>query len=468
MAYFPHAYQKMMVAKPTSAFITGAGTTSALLTAGQIALVDYSTNQSVLLSASTTHKTMAYLAQGSYYSDDNLGPFHGGYKESVKSKGINPKYVSAFYVTEPAAAVANVIGVHASTCNITCDTTYRLRVDVKGSPALRFLTHNAYLTVDGYSGCCNATDDNVDPNVVMLQWRDQINNSPIISKFITAALYNNATDATLTAAATATDTITVADTTDIVVGQLAVAPGIPGNTTVKAKTSTTIQLQGPADISISLTNGTVVEFYDLVGDADDYVPVTSSTNTVDSYLILTGAYVDTKFGNASFSPKDFFELQPVQIYTSFVESNGDTCAVSCFTSSEMTQAYQGKGYGETLVRELILDKAYRQEPWQQDPRMREVLKDTVLSYIDGNGSVVNGELNRSSKYYVYHILHSVPRKSNPTGTMDNDQYLVKVVTPSRNASFEVGFLKFLNNGGNYDCGTAGTATIGSTGITVQK
>ena len=109
-----------------------------------------------------------------------------------------------------------------------------------------------------------------------------------------------------------------------------------------------------------------------------------------------------------------------------------------------------------MIRELILSKRYAQEHWNNDPRMREVLNDQTFT-----------ELSRSSSYYVYHILHSVPRKSNPSGTMDNDQYLIKVITPARNADFEVGFLKLLNTAGNYDCGTAGTASIGSTGITVQ-
>jgi len=35
-----------------------------------------------------------------------------------------------------------------------CGETYNLRLDVKGSPALRFLDHNAYFTTDAYTGCC--------------------------------------------------------------------------------------------------------------------------------------------------------------------------------------------------------------------------------------------------------------------------------------------------------------------------
>jgi hypothetical protein len=70
--------------------------------------------------------------------------------------------------------------------------------------------------------------------------------------------------------------------------------------------------------------------------------------------------------------------------------------------------------------------------------MREVLKDTTLT-----------ELSRTSSYFVYHILHSVPRKSNPSSTMDSDQYLVKVVVNSRNANFETFMNTLLTSSGNH-------------------
>ena len=155
-------------------------------------------------------------------------------------------------------------------------------------------------------------------------------------------------------------------------------------------------------------------------------------------LKLTGAYVDTKFGNCSFDPKDHFEIEPVYIYASAVDSTGDPCSESCFFVTEVTQAYQGKGYGETLVRELILAKRYQQEPWTQDVRLREVLDDTTLT-----------ELSRNSKYFAYHILHSVPRKSNPTGMMDADQYLVKIVVDARDAAFESYLDTLLLSSGNH-------------------
>lgn len=377
MAYFPHAFQKVLVG--TDGFSTKDGQNTLALVAGEIGVVSAQDNLIQDIAVAPTYATtpLIYLAQGSFHANDKIGPFHGGYKETVKSKGINPKYVSAFYVTEPANAVNHVITVGAAApCDVTCNTTYRLRVDVKGSAALRFLTHNAYKTVDAFTGCCegDVAGTLVDSAIVYEAWAAAIAADPIIGKFISASLlYTDNSGAS------------------------------PVVTTTKPANWGTIAL------------------------GDKWVQ-----------LKLTGAYVDTKFGNCSFDPKDHFEIEPVYIYASAVDSTGDPCSESCFFVAEVTQAYQGKGYGETLVRELILAKRYQQEPWTQDVRLREVLDDTTLT-----------ELSRNSKYYAYHILHSVPRKSNPTGMMDADQYLVKVVVDARDAAFEAYFDTLLLSSGNH-------------------
>ena len=64
------------------------------------------------------------------------------------------------------------VGHYQEGCGITteccktflCGETYSLRVDVKGSPAMRFLNHNAYATVDAYTGCC--PDNIITPSTV--------------------------------------------------------------------------------------------------------------------------------------------------------------------------------------------------------------------------------------------------------------------------------------------------------------
>jgi hypothetical protein len=110
MAYFPHAFKKMLVATgndgapvpvqepfPDSTTSSGVPATTLALNAGQIAVVDANTNLPVDLNAAPAYGAGAgqlaqvYLAQGSFYVNDKIGPFHGGYQETVKSKGVDTK-----------------------------------------------------------------------------------------------------------------------------------------------------------------------------------------------------------------------------------------------------------------------------------------------------------------------------------------------------------------------------------------
>jgi hypothetical protein len=539
MAYFPHAYQKALVA---NSLLATAGTASSALTAGQLALINSTTNLSVVLSGSTSYinTPQAYLAQGSFHTVDKLGPFHGGYKESVKSKGINPKYISSFTLSEPLAPVQDIkqVAIVNTTTggafnavitgsDIACNSTYRLRLDIKGSPTLRFLTHNAYFTLDAYSGCCSATNALIDPNVVLLGWLDQINNHPWLSNFVAAKVWNrndatvattgvNAGTAVITSANVVTTpavgsrilikpTLATASTATFVgnvmtvvgapasglftVGQTITASGtlattfqivglgtglgaagtyIINKSVGTVSTAATITTSSPilayvrtgstttaiavdAASAIGTSTGTAVPNFTLAAATPikiyssittlGYTPLTvaASVDAVDSFVELTGAYVDTTFGDCSFSPRDHVEYQPVEIYSSIVDNAGLPCVSAPFVETEPQESLQGRGFGETLMRELILAKRYQQEPWQQDPRMREILDYNPF-----------GEITRANRYFIYNILHSVPRKSNPSGTMDNDQYLIRVFATSRLSALETGIDTWMTSAGNYD------------------
>ena len=494
MAYFPHAFQKMLVATNATPFKAGTAALTATLPAGQVAVVNALTNQTIDISATPVYGAGAgqfsqvYLAQGSFHTVDKLGgSFHGGYQETVKSKGINPKYVSEFYAVDSANPVNHVLEVGQVNCTLKCDTMYDLRVDVKGSPALRFLTHNLYQTFSHFTGCCTTstsgsvtTVDPIDPNTVLLGWADQINglglytnqaggvtggnNSiPFINNFIVAKVYNKTALATNATGTLGASTITVVSPGT---GATAIQAGNKVKFTIAFVTYTAyVDSAYTSGTSVALDNqdgtafvlpvtvpaGTPIKVYREIASSS-YVPVIgANANQIDSNIDIIGAYVDTQFGNASFSPNDHFEKEPVYIYGSVAahannsnDLGGATCDATCFVSGVVQQAKQGKGFGETIIRELILDKRYRQEPWYQDPRMREVMDDTTLSYVNAAGNLVAGEINRGTKYSAYYILHSVPRKSNSDGTLDNDQYLVKIVTPLRSAATAVNFEAWWN------------------------
>jgi hypothetical protein len=460
MAYFPHAFKKMLVATNATPFPTAPVPATTLdLAAGQLAIVDSKTNLPVDLTASPTYGatgaanefSQVYLAQGSFYTNDKIGPFHGGYQETVKSKGINPKYISKFYRTDPADAVNEIVDICTNSCEIACDTVYDLRIDIKGSPTLRFLTHNLYQTLSYKTPCCDDANNPIDPMLVLLGWADQINGTgsgnatvPFLNQFIQAVVWFEETTTTTTADPAGGNTLTLTAIDDFDAGDRVLFNGEvyyvdPAHVSgTGAGTVDVVDLQGNAVVLPAVSIGADVTVYDAV-TSDTYTPtVGAGASAVNGCLQIIGAYVDTVFGDCSFNPKDHFEKEPIKIYASaasYANNSNDLgdnrCEVSCFDINTAQLAVQGKGYGETLVRELILVKGYRQENWYDDPRMREVTLDTVLGSSGGTPEIL-----RSGSYVVYHLLHSVPRKSNPDGTFDNDQYLVKIVADAADLNFE--------------------------------
>jgi len=435
MAYFSHAYQKIMIGnslKTTVGSLTD-------LTAGQLGVVgmDHNTIKiSDLTTASYATHPMVYLAQGSFHTVDEVG-MHSGYLRPVKSKGINPKYVSKVWVSDAKDAQNNIWHVCSDNCNLECDTTYRLRIDVKGSRVLGALQRNLYFNVDAYTGCC--TDDPVDPITVLLQWANGINENPLGKPFVQASVVGlNSLGDFVVSVDSGTITATVSDNEDIVpeVGNVLQVDDdyyviatveeqisdddVTGWTiTVKEYDWLTGETGSSTATLDDMTDETLTMY--LVPDMDNYEALTDTTTISNSHscLVIESAYVDTKFGNCSYSKNDRVDIEPVIIKVSILDETGDPCVVNCFKPTEIQEAHQGAGYGETLLQEYILSKSYEQEFWEDDPRYRETKDQTFITDVD-----------RTAKYKVLNILHSVPRKSNPSGTFDNDQYLIRILFKS--------------------------------------
>jgi hypothetical protein len=492
--YFNHAFRKDFL--PTAAtmgtLLTGTATTA--LTAGQIGFFKKTSlngSNSTLVSFDPTSTTTPFIiAQGSYFNQDKISPALGGYKESIKSKLVNPHYISRVITIAAKQAVQNIVQVPV-TCGLACDTTFRLRVDIKGSPALRFLSHNMYRTLDSYTGCCSTVDPTLvkDPIPTLLNWADQINLSPIFNTMVQARVYKlvvtTSASAIGVAATTSQVTITVTNTS-MLVGQKVVGVGIPANSFITALVSTTgivvkypIQQTAPtisatvsikaysdlysgaistpqvgdatvipgtgtqtgvggnAVISAGIATGAVIAasasgalLYSAAADAASF--------TVDAHIELSGAYIETKFGDCTFTPTDKYELEPLLIYTSLTDESGDPCAVNCFTTTHsntgtdtaanlatVIQApVQASGLGETITRSMILSSRYLQNAYPDSSRveslrMREIEADPAIAAV-----------TRTALYDQVLVLHNVPRFNNPTSTFDNDQYLLVFNVPT--------------------------------------
>jgi len=408
-----------------------------------------------------------YLASSALVTNDKIGPFHGGYKESNKSKLINPKFIHRFYRVDPCTPQQSVLSIGttpgtilagtsavittagagltdgtytdlavtggtgagmtatvivasnvvtsvtitnggfgyvtgdvvtvavpgagtdptftltvalASGCefDFLCGESYHLRIDIKGSPALRFLNHNAYQTISAYTGCCatGVAPTAVDSTLVMINWASQIANNPYLTSFVMPVVYDEA----------------------------GVAWYKPG---------TTVTLDGTA------TPVTSAQWWDAYVSPGHTAGATAG-------IRLFGAYVDTKFGDCSFQLTDFYEKEPVKLYASLTDMNGDPCIFEGICVFNDCLGVQGMGFGETIVRDLIMSESYLQNHFNSDIRMREIEQ----------GNQILATINRNALYTRYYILHTVPRYNNPSGVFDNDQYMLEIISTATNAALE--------------------------------
>lgn len=142
---------------------------------------------------------------------------------------------------------------------------------------------------------------------------------------------------------------------------------------------------------------------------------------------LTGAYVETKFGNCSFKPTDNYELDAVRIDVSQLLENGDRC-VNSWPVTELQFPKFASGVGEGVLRELITFLGYRHEDYFHNARYRETMNmDVVLDAVD-----------RNKFYRIYYLTYNVPYFNNKTNLYNNEQYEIMVAFPEEasTAAFE--------------------------------
>lgn len=422
MAYFKDSFQMVFLGtKPTTAnpnqvtgFITTAGlSTSVLPTDTGVAATTYSvgswglfdTNWKSVTNASLgATRPILYLVAASPQLKDKIGPFHGGYIETTKSKGINPKLINRFVRLDPCTARNQTLHIgqtkytktlspaNAACCfTFVCGETYYMRFEIKNEPVYRFLNHSGIRILEYNTGCCPSGDPTalVDSTLPMISWAQQIVADPILQSFIQPIVYSEA----------------------------GTAYGSPDNT-------------------LSLPSW------------DTYV----SGGHVDGKcagLRLQGAYVDTVFGNCSFQKTDYYGIVPVEIYASMVDFNGDPCTFTGICVVEECPILQGEGFGETVLRDLILSESYRQNNFANDQRIREIEL----------GSDILSSVSRSTLYTRYLVQHNIPRNDNPNGISDRDQYTLQIITNGTVATFETIMATWLSNANSnisletFSCGT---------------
>lgn len=113
---------------------------------------------------------------------------------------------------------------------------------------------------------------------------------------------------------------------------------------------------------------------------------------------LTAAYIDTRFGNCSFRPTDYYNVQPLKIYVSKVD-DAQYCTDNhtSWTVTHNVESKQANGLGETVLRDYLVALNYKQEYFEWDPRFREVMDQQVFTAVD-----------RTAKYDGLYLIHSIP------------------------------------------------------------
>lgn len=485
MAYFNHAFSKLFLGTgqtlsggpitSSDGFITSNGTTTTQLSTLAPGYYMFVNPKTWARQDAPTNCCPLVLTSSSLLAKDKLNQYMGGFRETNKSKTINPKYVHKWYRVDPCTpqqsvisigntaytgygvltfgapaagtatyvdgtytialntvtgtgsgaiatvvvaggvittvtlvsggggyAVGNTLGfnlipvatagtpttIAVATANVDtpsdasccyeflCGETYYLRIDIKGSPALRFMNHNAYQNVYAYTGCCSGpTPTPVDSTLVMISWAQMIVENQYLTPFVFPVVYDETG-----------------------------AAWFPPNSTVDPQGNAITPAQWwSAYVSPGHTTGACAG------------------------LRLFGAYVETKFGNCTFQVTDFFEKQPVTILASLVDLNGDPCVFEGICVYQECRGVQGMGFGEQVLRDLILSESYLQNYVRSnDFRVREITQ----------GYDIINSVNRNALYTRYFLLHTVPRYNNPTGVFDNDQYMLEIITNTPNTALE--------------------------------
>ena len=409
MSYFNHSFIKSFYNTATSAVTNNTATQN--ISGGNLALVQVSdtnvwetinpaTGSATTLGwvtppSSTAYgdtdgldaKKLVYLVQGSILPNDKIGS-HGGFKETVKSKGINVKYITGLWKKSAAASTTSKIRVIVGPTCAPCGEPLRFRLDVKGSPALRFLNRNAYAIADSEfslnnnaSVCCANNQEYLDPVVALAKIGAFLIQDPIIGKFLSTTL-------------TTTATLHYANTS----GELGT-------------------IAGPTGTAHTINN--------VIGTSPTYTPETTPTRWAALTLEAnTLANLSTNFGFGSFDTRDFYETEPITFAGSILDETGNPCN-NCGTVTT-TIGVRPETTGETVVRDLLLTQSYMQNPINQgnkdSARMREILGfDASNSY---------SSISRTTTYDVNYIEHVVPRFNNPSSTFDSEQYLYKIYSPT--------------------------------------
>lgn len=114
---------------------------------------------------------------------------------------------------------------------------------------------------------------------------------------------------------------------------------------------------------------------------------------------ITAGYIDPKFGNCSFNPDDYFNMEPLKMEVSLLGEDWDHCDFADRPTQSQSRIGQiGRQQGEWVVREVIMKTdAYQKhiDQFSLEPRMREAFDMNLLGMVD-----------RNAYYKLYYVTYA--------------------------------------------------------------
>lgn len=417
---FPYAFRKAYLCKPTAGalLVQTTGTTDTIQT-GEFGLCTCPNGiEGSFISAAQT--TPVKLVMGSWATKDKLAPFYGGLTAPVYSKTIDFRRVTRFIQSLATPAAQQIVSVgwdqtSGSTVGpvFYCGLPYFLRLDFIGSPALRLLNHQIYINLPAYGGCCGTdcssgcTSTAVDAACIMLQWSDFMNYGTYSPGIGAPSVNSNA-------------------------GEIPYLNQFFTPAVFVQSGATKVQVYSQADIDAATagTYGTPAQNAAAIS-AGVYVCNTSTPATVVASFQLTGSYVETKYNKCTFTPSDYFEIEPIFAHASLVTQDFSPCAFNTTINTSVPNMFTQlqapvypKGLGEQVIRELIQSERYRQNPFADSIYVDSL---RFRNIEDQNWMVDN--VDRDGYYDVIGIAYNIYRADNSQAVHDNDQYFDMIFMP---------------------------------------
>lgn len=408
MSYFSHAYEKTFVGTQTTAgnantnlsngFLITAGLPTQILNQKSLTVnSNYGTGTFGAFDASSFKSVTAgtvsgccplIIAAASIYNSDRISPAIGGITETRKSDKIDPDKVTKFYRTDPCSPQQQVL--HIGNTNYTKTL----------SPV------NA--------ACCFVFNCGEQYNL-----RIDLKGSPVLRAFN----HNLYRDAEFFTGCCSGVVPTPVDSTLVFIGWanfIVNDPYLSQFVSPIAYDQTGLPWSAPGTVGAPRTWDNYVSPGYLVGKCGG--------------LRLLAAYTPTNFLDCTFQYSDFYEIAPIVMYASLIDLVGDPCAFTGICAITECPGLQVMGLGEKALRDLILFEEYATQPFNSDLRIREITL--------GNQELL--AINRSSLYYRYSILHTIPTNDN---TVINGQqvFRVDIITSAVNAAFETFMSTWLGN-----------------------